>query len=77
MPDGREEGVEMAFEEKPYPIVRDIMKPGKGEREVTRLIRANTEFRDFSILAATVHFQESDLKSLLERLDTTISSLNP
>ncbi len=60
------EGVEKAFEEKPQLILMDIMMPGMDGREATRLIRANPETQDIPILAATVFFLESDLKSCLE-----------
>jgi len=60
------EGVEKTFEEKPQLILMDIMMPGMDGREATRLIRANPETQDIPILAATVLFQESDLRGCLE-----------
>ncbi len=60
------EGVEKTFEEKPQLILMDIMMPGMNGREATRLIRANPETQDIPILAATVLFQESDLRECLE-----------
>ncbi len=63
--DGKE-GVEKAIKEKPNLILMDIMMPGMDGREATRLIRANPETQDIPILAATVLFRESDLKSCLE-----------
>jgi len=63
--DGKE-GVEKAIEEKPNLILMDIMMPVMDGREATRLIRANPETQDIPILAATVLFRESDIKSCLE-----------
>ncbi len=60
------EGVEKAFEEKPQLILMDIMMPGMGGLETTRLIRANPETQDIPILVATALFRESDLRSCLE-----------
>ena len=60
------EGVDKAFDEKPQLILMDIMMPGMDGREATRLIRANPETQDISILAATVLFRESERKSCLE-----------
>ena len=60
------EGVKKAMEEKPQLILMDIMMPGMDGREATRMIRANPETQDIPILAATVLFRESDLRSCLE-----------
>jgi len=60
------EGVAKAFEEKPDLIIMDILMPGMGGLEATRLIRANPETQGIPILAATVYFRESDLRSCLE-----------
>jgi CheY-like chemotaxis protein len=61
-----EEGVEKAFEEKPQVILMDIMMPGMDGREAVRKIRSKPETQDIPILASTVLFLESDLKSCIE-----------
>jgi CheY-like chemotaxis protein len=61
-----QEGVEKAIKERPHLILMDIMMPGMDGREVTRMIRFNPETRDIPILAATVLFRESDLKSCIQ-----------
>lgn len=60
------EGVEKALEEKPRLIVMDIMMPTMDGREATRILRSNPETQDIPILAATVLFRESDLRSCIE-----------
>jgi two-component system alkaline phosphatase synthesis response regulator PhoP len=60
------EGVEMALKEKPQLILMDIMMPGMDGREATRILRANEETQDIPILAATVLFRESDVRSCIE-----------
>ncbi len=60
------EGVEKAITEKPDLILMDIMMPGMDGREATRRIRSNPETKDIPILAATVLFEESDLRSCIE-----------
>ena len=60
------EGVEMALKEKPKLILMDIMMPGMDGREATRILRANEQTQDIPILAATVLFRESDVKSCIE-----------
>ena len=60
------EGVEKAITEKPDLILMDIMMPGMDGREATRRIRSNPETKDIPILAATVLFKESDLRSCIE-----------
>ncbi len=60
------EGIEKAFREKPHLILMDIMMPGMDGREATRRIRSNPETKDIPILAATVLFNESDLRSCIE-----------
>jgi len=60
------EGVEKAVTEKPDLILMDIMMPGMDGREATRRIRSNPETKDIPILAATVLFEESDLRSCIE-----------
>jgi len=68
------EAVEKAFEEKPHLILMDIMMPVMDGREATRLIRGNPETRNIPILAATVLFRETDLRSCLEAGCTEIIS---
>ncbi len=60
------EGVEKAITNKPDLILMDIMMPGMDGREATRRIRSNPETKDIPILAATVLFKESDLRSCIE-----------
>ncbi|MFQ5851092.1 MAG: response regulator [Candidatus Binatia bacterium] len=60
------EGVEKAIEQKPHLILMDIMMPGMDGREATRIIRSNPETQDIPILAATVLFKESDLRTCIE-----------
>lgn len=60
------EGVEKALEEKPNLILMDIMMPEMDGLAATRLIRSNPETQDIPILAATVLFRETDLKSCIE-----------
>jgi CheY-like chemotaxis protein len=61
-----QEGLQKALEEKPRLILMDIMMPGIDGREVARILRSKAETRDIPILAATVLFQEPDIKSCLE-----------
>ncbi|MFQ5849510.1 MAG: response regulator [Candidatus Binatia bacterium] len=60
------EGVEKALEEKPQLILMDILMPGMDGREATRMIRSNPRTQDIPILAATVLFRESDLRSCID-----------
>ncbi len=60
------EGVEKAITNKPDLILMDIMMPGMDGREAARRIRSNPETKDVPILAATVLFKESDLRSCIE-----------
>lgn len=60
------EGVEKALEEKPHLILMDIMMPEMDGLAATRLIRSNPETQDIPILAATVLFRETDLKSCID-----------
>jgi two-component system alkaline phosphatase synthesis response regulator PhoP len=60
------EGVEKALKEKPNLILMDIMMPGMDGREATRILRSNPETQNIPILAATVLFRESDLKSCID-----------
>jgi len=60
------EGVEKALKEKPNLILMDIMMPGMDGREATRILRSNPETQDIPIVAATVLFRESDLKSCID-----------
>ena len=60
------EAVEKATQEKPHLIVMDIMMPGMDGREATRILRAQPETQNIPIVAATVLFRESDLRSCIE-----------
>ncbi len=60
------EGVEKALEEKPQLILMDIIMPVMDGREATRMNRANPETHNIPVLAATVLFWDSDLRSFLE-----------
>ena len=60
------EGVDKATEEKPQFILMDIMMPGMDGREATRILRSQPGTQDIPILAATVLFRESDLRSCIE-----------
>ena len=60
------EGVEKAITEKPDLILMDIMMPVMDGREATRRIRSNPETKSVPILAATVLYKESDLRSCIE-----------
>ena len=60
------EGVEKAITNKPDLILMDIMMPGMDGREATRRIRSYPETKEIPILAATVLFRESDLRSCIE-----------
>ena len=60
------EAVEKALKERPHLILMDIMMPGMDGREATRILRSNEETRDIPILAATVLFRDSDIKSCFE-----------
>ena len=61
-----QEAVEKAVEEEPQLIVMDIMMPKMDCREVTRIIRSNPKTQNIPILASTVLFRESDLKSCID-----------
>jgi CheY-like chemotaxis protein len=58
--------VKKALEEKPHLILMDIMMPEMDGKAATRAIRSNPETQNIPILAATVLFRESDLKSCIE-----------
>ncbi len=60
------EGVKKALEEKPSLILMDIMMPEMDGKAATRAIRSNPETQNIPILAATVLFRETDLKSCIE-----------
>ncbi len=60
------EGVEKALTEKPDLIIMDIMMPVMDGREAARRIRSNPETKSVPILAATVLYKESDLRSCIE-----------
>ena len=61
-----QEAVEKAIEEEPQLIVMDIMMPKMDGREATRIIRSNPKTQNIPILASTVLFRESDLKSCID-----------
>ncbi len=61
-----QEAVEKAVEEEPQLIVMDIMMPKMDGREATRIIRSNPKTQNIPILASTVLFRESDLKSCID-----------
>ncbi len=61
-----QEAVEKAVEEEPQLIVMDIMMPKTDGREATRIIRSNPKTQNIPILASTVLFRESDLKSCID-----------
>ena len=61
-----QEAVEKAVEENPQLIVMDIMMPKMDGREATRIIRSNPKTQNIPILASTVLFRESDLKSCID-----------
>ncbi len=60
------EGVTKAVEEKPDLILMDIMMPEMDGLSATRIIRSNPKTQNISILAATVLFRPTDLKSCIE-----------
>ena len=60
------EGVEKAVQERPHLILMDIMMPGMDGREATRILRSNPKTQDTPILAASVLFRESELRSCIE-----------
>ena len=60
------EGVEMALKEKPHLILMDIMMPGMDGREATRILRSNPATQNIPIVAATVLFRESDLRTCID-----------
>ncbi len=60
------QGVAKAIEENPNLILMDIMMPGMDGKEATRIIRSNPKTQDIPILASTVLFRESDLRSCIE-----------
>ncbi len=61
-----QEAVEKAVEEEPQLIVMDIMMPKMDGREATRIIRSIPKTQNIPILASTVLFRESDLKSCID-----------
>ncbi len=61
-----QEAVEKAVEEEPQLIVMDIMMPKMDGREATRIIRSNPKTQNIPILASTVLFRKSDLKSCID-----------
>ncbi len=60
------EGVEKAIKEKPDLILMDMKMPGMDGREATRKIRINPETKDTLIMATTVFYKGSDLRSCME-----------
>jgi two-component system alkaline phosphatase synthesis response regulator PhoP len=60
------EGVKKAMEEVPHLILMNIMMPGLDGLEATRMIRSNPETKDTLIMASTVLYKESELKSCIE-----------
>ncbi|MFQ5538998.1 MAG: response regulator [Candidatus Binatia bacterium] len=60
------EGVEKAIKEKPDLILMDIMMPGMDGREATRRIRNNPDTKNTLIMATTVLYKGSDLRSCME-----------
>ena len=60
------EGVEKAIKEIPDLILMDMKMPGMDGREATRKIRNNPETKDTLIMATTVFYKGSDLRSCME-----------
>jgi len=60
------EGVKKAIKEKPDLILMDMKMPGMDGREATRKIRINPETKDTLIMATTVFYKGSDLRSCME-----------
>ncbi len=60
------EGVEKAIKEKPDLILMDMKMSGMDGREATRKIRINPETKDTLIMATTVFYKGSDLRSCME-----------
>ena len=61
-----EEGVELAFSEKPFFIIMDIQLPGIDGLEATRRIRASSTNGDVPIIAMTSYAMRGDREKLLE-----------
>ncbi len=60
------EGVEKAIKEKPDLILMDMKMSGMDGREATRKIRINPETKDTLIMATTVFYKGSELRSCME-----------
>ena len=60
-----DQALEKATAEKPELIIVDIMMPGMGGRELTRILRATPETKDIPILAATAMFRPDDLQGCI------------
>jgi CheY-like chemotaxis protein len=60
------EGVDKAIKEKPDLILMDMKMPGLDGREAARMIRNNPVTKDILIMATTVFYKGSDLRSCME-----------
>ncbi len=60
------EGVDKAIKEKPDLILMDMKMPGLDGREAARMIRNNPVTKDILIMATTVCYKGSDLRSCME-----------